>query len=554
MSIDSFLNEILRMLEHIFTLFIVVLLTIFLPIKIIFGDKVNVLKILSQMMKSIFVPVKVIFLHVLSPFFIFIGKSFFGVFVSLFNFVFNWNNSDLQKGAKFLNSKETKKIVNKSQKGLLIDGNNGRISDILSFSHSLVVSNAGAGKTSQYIIPNILTFASDNEPVSMVITDPSGEIFEKTSGYLKKQGFTIQVLNPSKPQESLGYNPLAKVETVTDIEEIAHILVESANPDTKDSFWKEGAKIIIQVFIHCLKSLNKPEFLNLHNVLYLLQNFSDRKAIDLFVAINANKTVCGQYKGFIGGNANTFASFLSTATTSLKMFSNTDICKMMSKDEIRFEDMRTVKTALFLIVPSEKVSYYSFFLNIFYTQLFQACMKNLPKEGDLPIYVLMDEFANIGTISNFSSILATIRKYKVSLSLILQDLSQLSSNYGHENMEAILGNTASKLCYGGVSITTAQYFEKMIGKADNDNKKDKFSQHLIEASQIRTLPKGKGLFIVSDKNPILLKKIVPYFQNRKFIEKTKLPVYVFNRDNFVSDIQYLSLEEVNYDSSSDTIE
>ena len=220
---------------------------------------------------------------------------------------------------------------------------------------------------------------------------------------------------------------------------------------------------------------------------------------------------------------------------------------MMSEDEVNFEDMRKKKTALFLIVPSEKMSYYSFFLNIFYTQFFQAMMKSLPEKKSLPVYALMDEFANIGTIPSFTTILTTIRKYQVSLSIVIQDMSQLSSRYGREEMTTILGNTASKLCYGGVDINTAEYFENMIGKVhiEDKDKKSGYSSYrehnLIDAQQIRTMSKEQALFLVSNKNPILLESVVPYFGNSKFKYKVQLPPHQFQRQNNFSGLTYFGL-------------
>jgi len=543
-NVEIFVSKFTRVLEHSVSFVIVISLLAVLPIKIFFGDKVKILPLIfSKTMKALFVPFKLFFTYLVTP----ILKAFCSAIVNIFNFIFKEKNSQEKKGATFLNPKEVRQIMNLSEKGLLIDGTEKRISKDLSFTHLLLVSSTGGGKTSKYIIPNVITLAGDREPCSMVITDPSGEIYEKTSAYLHQKGFTLHVLNPAQPQKSLGYNPLAKVETVTDIGEIAHILVNSANPNAKDPFWGQGAETIIEIFIHCLKSLNQAEFLNLHNVLYLLQNFGNRQALDNFVSTNANQTVFNQYKGFIGGNPNTTASFISTATTSLKMFSNTDICQMMSKDEVNFENMRKKKTALFLIVPSEKMSYYSFFLNIFYTQFFQAMMKSLPNKKSLPVYALMDEFANIGTIPNFTTILTTIRKYHVSLSIVLQDLSQLSVRYGREEMTTILGNTASKLCYGGVDMNTAQYFENMIGKVYKEEK-DKKSGHisyrehnLIDAQQIRTMSKDQALFLVSNKNPILLEKVLPYFQNPKFKRRVQLKPHEFQRQTNFSNIHYVGI-------------
>ena len=48
---------------------------------------------------------------------------------------------------------------------------------------------------------------------------------------------------------------------------------------------------------------------------------------------------------------------------------------------------------------------------------------------EIPVRCLMDEFANIGEIPEFPSKLSTMRKYNISATVILQDISQIESMY-----------------------------------------------------------------------------------------------------------------------------
>jgi type IV secretion system protein VirD4 len=94
---------------------------------------------------------------------------------------------------------------------------------------------------------------------------------------------------------------------------------------------------------------------------------------------------------------------------------------------VRFQDLRDEKIALFFQVPEQKMHNYSFILNLFYTQFFNFAMQSLDNTK-MPIYTLLDEFGH-QTIPHFSSIITTIRKYKVSISIILQSISQLEAKY-----------------------------------------------------------------------------------------------------------------------------
>lgn len=95
-------------------------------------------------------------------------------------------------GASFINSSDLKKYVNSHNKGLLVDGVNKRLSVKDSFTHLLLIAKTGRGKTSKYVIPNILDKANQN--CSFIINDPSNDIYSKTSEILKKMGLISLLL------------------------------------------------------------------------------------------------------------------------------------------------------------------------------------------------------------------------------------------------------------------------------------------------------------------------------------------------------------------------
>lgn len=82
-----------------------------------------------------------------------------------------------KSGAKFANRWDYRSYLSSKHKGLLLDGQSLRLSERESFQNVCVIARVGAGKTSQYIIPNVLDKANHN--CSMVINDPKGEVMSK---------------------------------------------------------------------------------------------------------------------------------------------------------------------------------------------------------------------------------------------------------------------------------------------------------------------------------------------------------------------------------------
>lgn len=84
----------------------------------------------------------------------------------------------------------------------------------------------------------------------------------------------------------------------------------------------------------------------------------------------------------------------------------------------------------------------------------------------LPFFVrcLMDEFANIGEIPDFTKKLATMRKYGISCMIVLQSTSQLKAKY-KDDWEGIVGNCDTFIFLGSKELETCKYVSGLLGKA-----------------------------------------------------------------------------------------
>ncbi len=193
-----------------------------------------------------------------------------------FGAVFLFKGKVLRKeeGAAFASRREYTQYLNNRNRGLLLNGDKLKLSEPESFQNVCVIARVGAGKTTRYIIPNVLNRA--REKCSMVINDPKGEVYEQTSGYLASCGYEVILFNPQDPTASHCFNPLQEAKNEIEQEQIAEILVKCGNPSAgKDEFWNSGAIRFVSVFIKCLANAGKdnPEHYNLANLYYLFQHF-----------------------------------------------------------------------------------------------------------------------------------------------------------------------------------------------------------------------------------------------------------------------------------------
>lgn len=430
-----------------------------------------------------------------------------------------------QNQGRFLSEKEIKDKLSPDHKGLVVNGMDFRLNHKDSFRNSAVIATTGAGKTSSFIIPNILSI----NDASFVITDPSGALSEATGADLKHRGYTVIIIDPVHLSESAGFNPVSRANSIPAIQEIAHILTNSASDSNSDPFWSQSAKTIIGILLACLR--NHPEYriyANLNNLLYLLNNFGDGSPLIRFVAENApNEQVVQAYKGFISQADRTMQGIISQAKSSIAWVEDPDIARLTSTNTFRYNDLRKQKTAIFLRFPQNKMGYYAPLLNLFYTQLFHFLLDDdLFNPSELPVYCLLDEFGHL-TIPHFSSIITTTRARHVSITMIVQALSQLEERYGANGAKTILaGGCGSQIYFGAMETETAENLSKILGditvqtfQANGTFRKEK--EPLMSVAALYAMPPSEIVLLHAGIRPVKL-KVTPHYEQPSMLRRTKI--------------------------------
>lgn len=428
---------------------------------------------------------------------------------------------DISRGSAFFANKAWEKLVlHTENKGLLVDGFRS-ISPALSFRHVGIIAPSGQGKTSNYVIPNILSLpefinVETGTSASAVITDPKGEIFEATSKYLEEQGYTIKVIRVEHPESSELFNPVQRANTDIEISKLAEILVDSGlsggKNDNKD-FWGNSAKMLLTNLIKILKRSDIPDkHLNLHN----LKNFvdlmgGDGKPLINFVVKHCKDTqAITEYASFIEQDSETISNILLTIKTVLKDIAIKEIALLTSTDTIDFEVLRKEKTALFIITPFSDIEYYRFFLTILYSQIFSFCDK--VTDGN-DILFMLDEFGNLGKIPSFPQLITTLRSKRCSVSIILQDIEQLRMVYGKSGASSILnGGCNSKVIFGGIqNVETLKELSLMMGSetlsqsTGSGGERAPIARPLMFPDEISRMPMGSGIFLAAGHPPVKIK-------------------------------------------------
>lgn len=371
-------------------------------------------------------------------------------------------------------------------------------------NNDLIIGSSGAGKTGGYVIPNIQRITG-----SLVVSDTKGQLFKRFSKDLKKQGYDVKVLDFVNPHRSCRYNPLHHIRRYEgggfreqDVLTLAQSLVD-CTADDREPIWHMSARSYIAFLIcYCLEDMPDEEQ-NLTTICELNHAFSkpdgelpfldwvsrnpDTFAAKKFREIKANQTADKMW-----------ASILGFANVALEPFEFREAAYIYGPGEsIDIRDLGRKKTVLFLNV-SDTDRTFDAMVNIFYAQTLQnLCAEaDEQKEGRLkvPVRIIMDDFATSARIENFDKIISVIRSREVSVSLILQSMTQIKSMYG-DAASTIVDNCDHILYLGSQTMDTAEFIGTRAYKTPE---------------KILCMPEEYAYLLEKGKQAQLVKKIRPY--------------------------------------------
>ena len=405
---------------------------------------------------------------------------------------------DIEHGSSDWSSKgEQYTILSKDSGIILAEGNRLPVTKDGNIN-VLVVAGSGAGKTASFAKPNAHELLG-----SYVFTDPKGEIFDDSAGYLKANGYDIKVLNLVNPDASDSYNPLTHIKSEIDVDIIASTIVKGQKTEggAQDPYWDNMAELLLKSLIYYLLAARPPEEQNLASCAELVRaansNGDSNLLSDLIGKLPYDHPARMNFKSVELASDKTYSSILSTLQSKLGKFDSKEIADVTSTNTINFEDIAKKPTALY-VITSDTHGAYDFLSTIFFAQMIQQLYDFADKNGGaLPIrtFFILDEFANIGQIPDFDKKISTSRSRHISFSVILQNLDQLKAIY-ERSYETIIGNCDTHLFLGSNSYATVEYFSKELGEKTISHKsksttKDKGTQKktsVSESDQIMARP------------------------------------------------------------------
>ncbi len=433
--------------------------------------------------------------------------------------------------------------------------------------HSLVIGATGSGKTQTVILPMVHSLAKAKE--SMIITDPKGEIYEKTSMMLRDRGYQVLLLNFRDPQNGSAWNPMElpykmyksgnqdkAIELLDDL--ALNILYDDSNANA-DPFWeKTSADYFSGVTLGLFEDAKETE-ININSVslattvgeekfggsTYIKEYFNGKDP-NSAASINAASTIMAA--------SDTKASIMAVFKQKIKLFaSRENLSEMLSHSDVDLATIGQRPTAVFIVIHDEKKTYHSL-VTILLKQIYEILIGVAQENGgQLPVRTnfLLDEFANMPPLNDVTTMITAARSRKIRFTMIIQNFAQLDSVYGKEDAETIRGNCGNIIYLITTELKALEEISKMCGEVKSKKDEKTASTPLVTVSDLQRMQQFEMIILRMRKQPFKT-KFTPYYKldwgkkypQAEYPHREKEEVHTFDIKAFVKEQKKKKLMEM----------
>ena len=427
-------------------------------------------------------------------------------------------------------------------------------------SHSIIIGSTGSGKTQIVVLPLVESLAKNDE--SMIITDPKGEIYEKTSEMLKEKGYNVVLLNFRNPQEGSGWNPVYlpyeyyknhngdKANEL--IDDLAINILYDQNAQKQDPFWEKTSADYFSGLTLALFEDAKEDEINLNSINLLATVGEERIGPSTYIK-KYFETKPPTSPAYVSASSTLIApnetkgGILAVFKQKLRLFaSRENISEMLSHSDFDMKDIGRKKTAVFIIIQDEKKTYHPL-VTIFLKQCYETLVDVAQENGGRLQYrtnFILDEFANMPPLKDVETMVSAARSRNMRFNFIIQNFAQLNDVYGKEKGDTIKGNCNNIIYLISSEMAALEEISKMCGeikvKSGKDGKEKEENRPLITVSDLQRMGKGEIIVLRTREYPLKVKLKYDYqidwgYERKKagYPHRERQEVKVFDLKGFV---------------------
>lgn len=328
--------------------------------------------------------------------------------------------------------------------------------------------------------------------MSKAVTDPKGEIYRQSKDKLTAAGYKVRAFNLAAVRHSGHFNPfdyLNQEQPEVSIAQLTECIIANTTGknSTADGFWERAERALLSALIAYVWATTEDgddggpslvKVMDLHKRMSasetdqrfaiartIVQEWHEHPDSEDEHVMKVLEYAVRQYRIFEQGAGETKKSIIISLGVRLAPLNISDVRDILEHDDIRLDLLGYEPTVLFLTIPDTHQTL-KFLAAMFWQSLFEQTIYLADHEttGILPspVHCFLDEFANIGKIPNFPTVISTIRSRGISASIIVQSHTQGKALW-KDDWTTIVANCDTILFLGGRDLDTLKWLSELIG-------------------------------------------------------------------------------------------
>lgn len=365
------------------------------------------------------------------------------------------------------------------EKAGVVVGSNGRKAWLtrpqVGNPHILLLGATRSGKSRRVIMPTVWTLGQARE--SMILTDPKGELYAHTAGWLWEKGYQVVLLDLLHPAKGNRWNPLAAVvrsytegnaeEAARLAWEVGHILAWSEGLGS-DPIWPQAEESLTAALCLAAAIEAPPEARHPATAYRMLIELGHRGGESLdawFEQMPPEHPARLAYGTAALSESRTRSSIYTGTAAHMRLWGEPGVAWMCAASDHDPAEAGTKPMAIFLLMPDEAGAR-RYIASLYINQAYSALANVARMHGGrlpVPVWFLLDEFGNIGKLPAIAEKLTVSAGINIRFVLAVQAIAQIAHVYGDKAAEIVLGNCDTWLYLRTADNDTARAISAKAG-------------------------------------------------------------------------------------------
>lgn len=327
--------------------------------------------------------------------------------------------------------------------------------------HVLVVGPSRTGKTAGVIAPNLLL--RDPAAESVVVLDlKTGprSLWNVTAG---RYGARAHLFCPYF-EGSVGYNPLARVDSIGSAQRKAALLVQNTTPHDLSGdarvYAAATADLAALLFLHVQQERTSGG----HTVGAVYRLAMGGPALIRETLRSSRVAEVRERQGIFSARERRVQEGAVTGLLERLAPWADPLVVEATAHHFDLAALGRRPTALYILMPETEALYLQPLIAWLVADLLDELIDLAEREGlRAPVRLYLDEFRQFGYLPGLSESLPTLRERGISVLLGVQVLSQIEEVYGRVEARTLVGNTETKLLFRAGDLETARMISAWLG-------------------------------------------------------------------------------------------